>query len=52
MAVKKSLRRSWVERRLGGESYHRVVRVALLFPVGEMEGVATPTFLGDGWGSL
>lgn len=52
MAVRKSLRRSWVERRLGEESHHRVVRVALLFPVGEMEGVATPTFLGGGWGSL
>ena len=33
-AVRKSLRRSWVERRLGEESHHRVVRVALLFPVG------------------
>lgn len=52
MAVRKSLRRSWVERRLGEESHSRVVRVAFLFPMGEMEGVATPTFLGGGRGSL
>lgn len=35
---------------MGEESHHRVVRVALLFPVGEMEGVATPNFLGGGRG--
>lgn len=51
-AVRKSLRRSWVERRLGEESHSRVVRVAFLFPVRDMEGVATPTFLGGGRGSL
>ena len=36
---------------MGEESHHRVVRVALLFPVGEMEGVATPNFLGSRLGA-